>query len=166
MASMAPDRLKALMQSQTSDDAPTGAATPTETDAGPIASPMSTPEPKMGTKEGALVQLSMAFDLIQRAIPELGADSEQGMKAMTAMKLLSGALGPKKPRTDELQPAEIMQLLGSLPQAGNVTPEVAAVMGPGASAQPKQVVPPMQPPGGAGGAPPGGPPGQPQPMAA
>jgi hypothetical protein len=124
-----------------------------------MAAPMSTPEPKMGSREGGLVNLSMAVDLIQQAIPSLGAESEAGLKAMTALKMIQGVLGPTKPKTDELQPAEIQQLLGSLPQAGNVTPEVAALMGPGASAQPKQVAPPIPPQGGPT---PGGPPGMPQ----
>lgn len=138
------DRLQALLQSQPGmDAAPTGAATPSEAPPGPMASPMSTPEPKMGSKEGALVNLSMALDLIEQAIPALGSESEQGQKAMMAMRALSGLLGPKKPRSAELQPAEIMQLLGSLPQAGNVTPEVAAMLGPRPSQPPTPVVPPI-----------------------
>lgn len=109
----------------------------------------------MGNREGALVNLAMARDLIEQALPSLGADSELGAKVMGALRALSGALGPRAARTDELQPAEIQQLLGSLPQAGNVTPEVAAALGPGASVQPKPAVP--MPP--AGGPMPGGMPG-------
>ena len=140
-----------------------GAATPPETPAGPMAAPMSTPEPKMGSKEGALINLSMALDLIQQAIPALGAESEQGTKAMAAVKALHGVLGASKPRTDELQSAEIMQLLGSLPKAGNVTSEVAAAMGK----QPGKAVAPMLPTGEAPGGAPGAPPQpQPQPQAA
>lgn len=135
---------------------PTGAAMPPEPPAGPIASPMSTPEPKMGTKEGALVNLSMALDLIEQAIPSLGSESPEGQKAMLAMKAISGLLGPRKPKTNELQPAEIMQLLGSLPQAGNVTPEVAAVLGP-RPGQPQTPAIPPSPPPGAGAPPPPGP---------
>lgn len=116
---------------------------------------MSTPEPKMGSKEGALVNLSMALDLIQQAIPALGSDSDKGKQAMAAAKALNGLLGPSKSRTEELQPAEIMQLLGSLPKAGNVTPEVAAALGPSPQTPPKPVAP-MLPEGGQ----------QPQPQAA
>ena len=125
-----------------------------------MAAPMSTPEPKMGSKEGALINLSMALDLIQQAIPALGAESEEGQKAMAAVKVLHGVLGASKPRTDELQSAEIMQLLGSLPKAGNVTPEVAAAMGK----QPGKAVAPMLPTGEAPGGAPGGAPPQPQPQ--
>lgn len=165
LVAIPPDRLKSLLMPQDgADNAAPGAATPPETPAGPMAAPMSTPEPKMGSKEGALINLSMALDLIQQAIPALGAESEEGQKAMAAVKVMHGILGAGKPRTDELQSAEIMQLLGSLPQAGNVTPEVAAAMGK----QPNKAVAPMLPtdamPGGpAAGA---GAPPQPQPQAA
>ena len=127
----APDRISALMSSQMGGGgAPTGAATDAETNPGPMTSPMSTPEPKMGSKEGALVNLSMALDLIEQSLPALGSESPEGQKAMAALRALSGLLGPRKSRSAELQPAEIMQLLGSLPQAGNVTPEVSAILGP------------------------------------
>jgi hypothetical protein len=124
---------------------------------------MSTPEPSMGNREGALVSLSMAFDLIQRALPALGHDSDAGRAANGALKSLTAALGPHKPNTDELQASEIMQLLGSLPQAGNVTPEVAAVLGPSPAQPPKAAVPPIPQPGpqAPGAAPPIAPP-QPQ----
>ena len=159
MVAIPPDRLKSLLSPKTEgDNAATGAATPPETPAGPMAAPMSTPEPKMGSKEGALINLSMALDLIQQAIPALGAESEEGKKAMASIQALHGILGAGKPRTDELQSAEIMQLLGSLPQAGNVTPEVAAALGK----QPQKAVAPPLPTG----APPGGAAPQPQPQAA
>lgn len=148
---MAADRITDLLKAQ-SGAAPTGAATPPEPPPGPTASPMSTPEPKMGNKEGALVTLSQALDLIEQSIPALGSETPEGQKAVMAMKALSGILGARKARTDELQPAEIMQLLGSLPQAGNVTPEVSAALGP----RPGQTPPP--PPGGGATPPPSPPP--------
>ena len=153
MVAIPPDRLQSLLQQPEgdADNGATGAATPAEQTPGPMASPMSTPEPKMGNKEGALVHLSMALDLIQQALPDLGLDSEEGKKALAATKVLNGILGPSKPRTDALQPAEILQLLGSLPKAGNVTPEVAAAIGPGQSKNPTPVMPPL--PTGAGAAP-------------
>jgi hypothetical protein len=167
----APDRISALMSSQMGGSgAPTGAATDAETNPGPMTSPMSTPEPKMGSKEGALVNLSMALDLIEQSLPALGSESPEGQKAMAALRALSGLLGPRKSRSAELQPAEIMQLLGSLPQAGNVTPEVSAILGPrpGSPAQAGpggSMAPPVPPPPppGAGGPTPGGIPGSPIP---
>lgn len=170
MVAIPPDRLKSLLKPQDSgDNGVEGAASAPEVAAGPMAAPMSTPEPKMGSKEGGLINLSMALDLIQQAIPALGAESEEGKKAMLVIKGLNGILGAGKPRTDELQSAEIMQLLGSLPQAGNVTPEVAAALGPRSGTPQKPIVPMLPtgeapPPAGTPGGPP--PEAQPQPQAA
>jgi hypothetical protein len=106
----------------------------------PMGAPMSTPEPKMGNREGALVNLGIALDLIESAIPNLGSETEEGQKAMAAMRSLGGLLGPRKKKTNELQDAEIMQMLQNLPRAGGMSPEARAM----ASAP---MVPGMQPPG-------------------
>ncbi len=123
-------------------------------DTGPMSSPMSTPEPKLGNREGALVNLGIALDLIEQSLPSLGSESEEGQKAMMALRALSGLLGPRKKKTNELQDAEIMKMLQTLPRAGGMSPE-AKSMG---SAPP---VPGMQPPGAAMPPPPGGVPGAP-----
>lgn len=125
----------------------------------PMASPMATPEPKMGNKEGAMVNISMAMDLIEQALPSLGSESEEGQKAMGALRSLTGILGQKKQKTKELQSSEIMQMLQNLPGAGGATPEGRAM------AQ-APAIPNMPPMGGApGGMPPGGPPGMTPPPA-
>ena len=149
MPDLPPDRLKAML-SQDAEGAAPGAAAPPDMPAGPMASPMSTPEPKQGDREGAMVKLAMALDQIEMAIPDLGAETPEGKQAMAAMRALSGLLGSKRPKVDELQPAAIQQLLGMLPQAGNVTPEVQAMLGP--KAGPGPAAPPPAP--AAGGAPP------------
>lgn len=88
---------------------------------------MSTPEPKMGSKEGAMINLSMAADLIEQSLPALGAESEEGRKALDAHGVLLGILGPRKNNTSELQPTEIVQMLQTLPQAGGAAPESIAM---------------------------------------
>jgi hypothetical protein len=108
----------------------------------PMASPMSTPEPKMGSREGALINLSMAMDLVEQALPALGSESPEGMKALSVLRQMSSILGPRKEKTKELQGAEIMQMLQNLPQAGGATPEGKAM-----AAAP--AIPGMMPPGGA-----------------
>lgn len=126
----------------------------------PMASPMSTPEPKMGSREGAMINISMAMDLIEQALPALGSESPEGAKALAVLRQMSGILGGKKEKTKELQNAEIMQMLQNLPQAGGATPEGKAM-----AAAP--AIPGMAPAGG-GGMPmlPGGmsPGGAPQPQ--
>ena len=92
-----------------------------------MASPMSTPEPKMGNKEAALINISMAIDLLEQSLPAFGSVSEEGKKTLNAIRVLSGLIGQKKGKTDELQQSEILQLLQTLPQAGGATPEGTAM---------------------------------------
>ena len=96
-------------------------------DTPPMSSPMSTPEPAMGSKEGAMVNLSLAVDLIKRSLPGIGADSEQGRKALAAMKALMSVVGKRKDSAEELKQSEILQMLQSLPQAGGQSPEGKAM---------------------------------------
>lgn len=92
-----------------------------------MASPMSTSEPKMGSREGALINIGMALDLIEQSLPALGSESEEGRQALSAMRALNSALGPRKNKTNELQSAEILQMLQSLPQAAGASPETRAM---------------------------------------
>lgn len=93
----------------------------------PMAAPMSTPEPKMGSREGALINLGMAMDLIEQSLAALGANSEEGKKAHAALKSLIGVVGTRKNEIKELQHTEILQMLQALPQAGGATPESKAL---------------------------------------
>ena len=99
----------------------------TEESASPMAAPMSTPEPKMGSKEGAMVNLGLAMDLIKRSLPAIGADSAEGRKALDAIKTLTAIVGERKDSSEELKQSEILQMLQSLPQAGGATPEGKAM---------------------------------------
>lgn len=122
----------------------------------PSAAPMSTPEPKMGNREGAMVNISMAMDLLEQSLPALGSESEEGQKVLSAIRTITGVIGQKKAKTGELQQSEILQLLQTLPQAGGATPEgkalsqAPAVPGMTPSAPPPAI-------GGAPGAMPSGP---------
>lgn len=127
------DKMMELMKSQQ----PAGKTAPpvemppapgmSDSSTGPMASPMSTPEPKMGNREGAMINLSMAMDLIEQALPAIGSETDEGQKALAALRTLTGILGPKKGKTNELQSNEILQMLQSLPQAGGATPEGKAM---------------------------------------
>jgi hypothetical protein len=99
----------------------------TEESASPMAAPMSTPEPKMGSKEGAMVNLGLAMDLIKRALPAIGVDSEEGKKVISAIKVLSDLTGKSSDGMEELKKSEILQMLQTLPQAGGATPEGKAM---------------------------------------
>lgn len=105
----------------------------------PMGAPMSTPEPKMGSREGALITLGMAVDLIEQSLPALGPESEDTNKAMQAVRALNGVLGPRKSKTNELQSSEILQMLQSLPQAAGMSPETRAMSGAPISGLPPQL---------------------------
>jgi hypothetical protein len=102
---------------------------------------MSTPEPKMGSKEAAMINLGMAMDLLEQSLPALGSESEEGQKALNAIRVLNGILGQRKSKTNELQQSEILQMLQTLPQAGGASPEGRAMA--------QAPIPGMPPAGGA-----------------
>lgn len=143
------DQLMKMIQGQRGASAappvpPAAPAAQSDAETPPMASPMSTPEPKMGSVEGAKINISMAMDLIEQALPALGSESPEGMKALGVLRQLSGILGGRKEKVKELQNAEIMQMLQNLPQAGGATPEGRAMaaapaipgMAPGGAPQP------------------------------
>ena len=99
-------------EEEVEEEGMSGADTP------PMSSPMSTPEPAMGSKEGAMVNISLAVDLMKRSLPGIGADSAEGRKVLAAMKSLMSVVGERKDSTEELKQSEILQMLQSLPQAG------------------------------------------------
>lgn len=145
----APEQLLQLMQQGSSPTAGMGADTsamPTadmsDASTPPMSAPMSTPEPKMGNIEGAKVDLANASDLIERSLVAFGAESPEGKAVLKILRELSGILGPRKDKTKELQPAQILSMLQSLPQAGGASPEQKAI-------QQAPLVPGMQMPGAA-----------------
>jgi len=151
------DKLMELIKGK---QAPAGEAPPpavgmSDSSTSPMSAPMSTPEPKMGNKEGAMVNISMAMDLIEQALPSLGSESEEGQKALAAIRSLTGLLGPKKQKTGELQQSEIIQMLQNLPQAGGATPEGRAMSQapavPNMPPMPGAAPSPMSMPGAGGG---------------
>jgi hypothetical protein len=140
------DKLMELMRGPKSAGAPAPMsqmpdAPVTDAETPPMSAPMSTPEPKMGSREAAMINIGMALDLIEQSLPALGSDSEEGRKALDAIRVLNGMMGPRKGKTNELQQAEILQMLQSLPQAGGATPEGRAIA--------QAPIPGMPPVGGA-----------------
>ena len=55
----------------------------------PIPTPMSTPEPKNGQREAALINVSMALDLLEQALPAVGSESPEGKRLMSALSALT-----------------------------------------------------------------------------
>jgi len=109
--------------------------------------PMSTPQPAQGEKQSAMVNVSIAMDLLEQTLPSLGSESEEGRAVLSVLSALSKKFGHTRARSQELVPAELMQLMASMPHGG-----MAGGMPGGPAAG--------MPPGG------GAPGGQPMPMAA
>jgi len=156
--SVPPDKLMELIGKQQGNPAESAPENPTamsDSTTAPMSAPMSTPEPKMGNREGALVNISMAMDLIEQALPSLGSESPEGQKALAAIRSLTGLIGPRKQKTNELQQSEIIQMLQNLPQAGGATPEGRAMsqapMVPNLPPMPGAAPSPMSMPGAGGG---------------
>ena len=103
-----------------------GAAQP---GAAPGGSPMSTPQPGAGEKQSAMVNVSIAMDLLEQTLPALGSESEEGQAVLNVLGALSKKFGHTKAKSQELVPAELMQLMSSLPQAGGMSPEAKAMGG-------------------------------------
>lgn len=98
-----------------------------DSDTMPMASPMSTPEPKMGSKEAAMINLGMAMDLLEQSLPAIGSESEEGGRILNAIRVLNGVLGTRKNKVNELQQSEILQMLQTLPQAGGAGPAARSI---------------------------------------
>jgi len=156
--SVPPDKLMELIGKQQGNPAeapPPDTTSMSDPSTAPMSAPMSTPEPKMGNREGAMVNIAMAMDLIEQALPNLGSESPEGQKALNAIRALSGLIGPRKQKTNELQQSEIIQMLQNLPQAGGATPEGRAMsqapMVPNLPPMPGAAPSPMSMPGAGGG---------------
>jgi len=136
--SVPPDKLMDLMKKGQKTDTPSetpaspGTSTP---EAPPMAAPMSTPEKQMGTREAAMINVSIALDLLDQSLPAVGAESEEGKAIMEASRKLGGLLGGKRNETGELQQSEILQMLQTLPKSapppGMTLPGAGAPKPPG-----------------------------------
>ena len=93
----------------------------------PMSSPMTTPEPQEGNMEQARLNVMMALDMLQAALQEFGMGSEEADALQEAISEITEKFGQRESSTRELMPAEIMNLVQTLPQAGGATPEARAI---------------------------------------
>lgn len=130
----APEQLLQLMQQGSNPVGGMGAAAPgafqadmSDESTPPMSAPMSTPEPKMGSIEGARITLANAADLLQTALPAFGVETEEGKQVLEIIGKLTKILGAKEDSVRELVPAQILNMLQTLPQGGGATPEQKAM---------------------------------------
>ena len=106
---------------------PEAAGSNPESTTPPMASPMSTPEPKMGSKAAANINIQMAMDMLEQSLPALGSESEEGQQIMKSLASLHKMFGKREAKNRELIPAEILQMIQTLPQAGGASPEQRSI---------------------------------------
>ena len=103
-------------------DQPTPPPSEQGADTSPMASPMSTPEPKKGDQEQARLNIMMALDMLQQALGIFGVDSQEGKTLERVITDITRRFGERESSTRELMPTEILNLIQNLPQAGGATP--------------------------------------------
>lgn len=103
-------------------DQPTPPPSEQGADTSPMASPMSTPEPKKGDQEQARLNIMMALDMLQQALGIFGMDSQEGKTLERVITDITRRFGERESSTRELMPTEILNLIQNLPQAGGATP--------------------------------------------
>jgi len=89
----------------------------------PVGAPLSTPETPSGEKESAKVGVQIAIDMLTQSAQALGMDSAEGKTVLQCISTLSRQFGKRQSDTRELMPAEIMNLIQTLPGAGGASPE-------------------------------------------
>lgn len=107
----------------------------------PNAAPMSVPTKNDGSEAIARVGVGIAVKILEKVLGEFGIDSDDGKAVLKGLSALSRFGGSSD---EPFIPAEIQQLMQSLPQMGGGSPTQQAMAAP---------------PGAAGGQPPAPQPG-------
>ena len=114
--------LKREAKTAASENTPTPPPSEQGMSTAPMASPMSTPEPQKGAQEQARLSVMMALDMIQQAMSTFGPDSDEGKVLADIVSKITTKFGERESETRQLIPAEILQMIQTLPQAGGATP--------------------------------------------
>lgn len=80
---------------------------------------MAVPEKKDGKIEAARVNVHIAMNMLEQALPVFGSESKEGKAILKHLSGLSKDFGQSD--TSDLHPAEIKQLVGQMPQMGGGT---------------------------------------------
>lgn len=99
---------------------------------------MATPEKKDGNKEVARVRVHIAMNMLEQSLGDFGAESKEGRSVLKTLASLAKDFGDRD--NADLAPAEVMQLVKSMPQmgGGNEMQQQIARMMKGQQGQPPQ----------------------------
>lgn len=116
-----PQMIAALRQGQGGGQpqpggAPPGAGAPPGTSKPGPGSQMPQPQEKEGLKEAARVNVQIAMNMLEQALPVFGSETKEGKAVLKTLNQLSKDFGDSD--TSDLHPAEIRQMVGAMPQSG------------------------------------------------
>ena len=106
----------------------------------PAGGPMSTPQPKEGLTQAAMVNISMVMQLLEQSLGAFGSHTPEGEAVLNALKTLTKKFGASQQKSNQLIPAELMQLMQAIPGAGGGSP-AAKTMGAMPSGAPSMPTP-------------------------
>ena len=98
-----------------------GQEQPTSTGNTPATGGMGAPNPKNGERQLAAVHVRIALKMMERALPVLGSNSQEGKALLEAMTKLSKMFGQSE--TKSLVPAEILQMQRAEPSLQGSAPQ-------------------------------------------
>lgn len=81
---------------------------------------MAQPLKKEGNQEKAKVQAHIGMNMLEQALTVFGSESKEGQAILRALNSLARVLG--KNDTSDLHPAQIKEMVGSMPQMGGGSP--------------------------------------------
>lgn len=102
---------------------------------GPMAAPMSTPQPNSGIEKAARVQIQAASNALQRELPHFPLDSDEFKAIDSALRTLQKAFGKSKDDDQKLFPAEVMNMLSAIGPGAQSPGQKAMAGPPGAGGQ-------------------------------
>lgn len=110
---------------------------------GPAAAPMATPEKKEGKQEKARLRVHIGMNMLEQALAEFGAESKEGAVLLDVLKKIGRTFGDND--TSDLVPAEMADIVSSMPQVGGGGPQQQALMKMMQGNRPAQMPPPPSP---------------------
>lgn len=98
----------------------------------PAGVPITTPQPQEGAAQASMVDVSIAMDLLERALTQMGSETLPGQALYKAIGVLAKEFGERREKAQPLQGAELQQLVSSM---GNRSPEMMSLAGGGGQPQ-------------------------------
>lgn len=115
-----------LMKLMGGGGAKPGAAQPAS--GAPVTAGMTNPQQDAGRQQAAMIDIGMAMDMLERALPAFGSETDEGMALMESLQKLNKKFGEKRGGAKDLMPAELQQLMAGM---GKQSPEMQAMAGGG-----------------------------------